>query len=221
MQNLTSLYTRLHYHFKHVELLKRALTHRSCSRSSYERLEFLGDAVLNFIMAEELYRRYPRAKEGEMSRRRAFLVNGERLFLLAKQLNVHDYLLLGEGEKKSGGAAKHSILADVVEAVIGAIYLDGGMTACRSCVLSWYNESDFNQVRVLKDPKSQLQEWVQGKGLSLPCYALIHLMGKAHDQKFTVSCRVNGLVHVTEGIGTSRRKAEQQAAENFLKLITH
>jgi ribonuclease-3 len=219
MQDLTQLCNHIGYCFKDLRLLKRALTHRSYGRQSYERLEFLGDAILNFIMAEELYRRYPRAKEGEMSRRRAFLVNGEKLFLLAQTLKINTYLLLGAGELKTGGAERQSILADAMEAIIGAIYLDAGMDVCKRCVLSWYNETDFNQARVVKDSKSELQEWLQSKSFPLPRYTLMHLSGKAHAQNFTVSCSVKGLDYVTEGVGTSRRKAEQEAAKNFLKLL--
>lgn len=220
MQSFEKLYKSLHYTFQDKALLVQALTHRSYSRKSYERLEFLGDAVLNFIMAEELYRRYPRAKEGEMSRRRAFLVNGEKLVLLAKKLKINTYLFLGAGELKTGGTSRHSILADATEAIIGAIYLDSSLEQCRRVVLSWYVEKDFNQARVVKDSKSELQEWLQGKNFSLPRYTLMHLSGQAHAQRFTVSCQVKGLPHITEGVGSSRRKAEQEAARNFLKLLT-
>jgi ribonuclease-3 len=219
MQSFEKLYKSLDYFFQDEALLKQALTHRSYSRKSYERLEFLGDAVLNFIMAEELYKRYPRAKEGEMSRRRAFLVNGEKLVSLARKLQINHYLSLGAGELKTGGASRHSILADAMEAIIGAIYLDSNLNTCRTSVLSWYNEDDFNQARIVKDSKSELQEWLQSKNFPLPRYTLMHLSGKAHAQKFTVSCQVKGLSHVTEGVGTSRRKAEQEAARNFLKLL--
>jgi len=219
MQAFEKLYKNLAYTFKDEALLTRALTHRSYSRKSYERLEFLGDAVLNFIMAEELYRRYPRAKEGEMSRRRAFLVNGEKLVKLAQKLKINTHLSLGAGELKTGGSLRHSILADATEAIIGAIYLDSDLENCRRVILSWYTEEDFNQARVIKDAKSELQEWLQGKNFSLPRYTLMHLNGKAHAQQFTVSCQVKGLTHITEGVGTSRRKAEQEAARNFLKLL--
>lgn len=220
MESFEKLYKNLNYTFQDEVLLTRALTHRSHSRKSYERLEFLGDAVLNFIMAEELYRRYPRAKEGEMSRRRAFLVNGEKLVLLAQKLKINTFLFLGAGELKTGGASRHSILADATEAIIGAIYLDSDLEHCRRAVLSWYIEEDFNQARIIKDSKSELQEWLQGKNFSLPRYTLMHLSGKAHAQQFTVLCQVKGLSHITEGVGSSRRKAEQEAARNFLKLLT-
>ena len=219
MPSFDKLYKNLNYTFQSPALLMQALTHRSYSRKSYERLEFLGDAVLNFIMAEELYRRYPRAKEGEMSRRRAFLVNGEKLVMLAQQLKINQYLLLGAGELKTGGSFRHSILADATEAIIGAIYLDSNLKHCQDVVLSWYTEKDFDQARVMKDPKSELQEWLQGKNFSLPRYTLVHLSGQAHAQQFTVSCQVKGLSHLTEGTGSSRRKAEQEAAFNFLKLL--
>jgi len=221
LKDIEGLYKKLGYSFKKKELLERALSHRSFSRKSYERLEFLGDAILSFIMAAELYRRYPRAKEGELSRRRAFLVNADSLFVLAKKLKISPYLRLGSGELKSGGQERHSILADATEAIMGAIFLDGGIEVCHQCVIKWYGD-DLERLfedKQMKDSKSRLQEWLQGKHLSLPVYSLIDIEGKAHAQIFTIRCSVNGLDHVTEGKSTNRRKAEQEAAEKFLGIV--
>ncbi|OGT98252.1 MAG: ribonuclease III [Gammaproteobacteria bacterium RIFOXYB2_FULL_38_6] len=221
MKEIEGLYKVLGYSFHDKELLERALSHRSFSRKSYERLEFLGDAVLSFIMAEELFKRYPRAKEGELSRRRAFLVNADSLFVLANKLGLSSYLRLGSGELKSGGQERHSILADAMEAIIGAVFLDGGIEICHQCVIQWYGD-DFEKLfedKPMKDSKSRLQEWLQAQHYSLPIYSLIDIQGKAHAQMFTVRCSVNELGHVAEGKSASRRKAEQEAAEKFLKIV--
>lgn len=218
--NLTPLMLRLHYQFNEKSLIQRALSHRSFNSQHNERLEFLGDAVLSLIISNELFVRHPRAQEGSLSRMRASLVNGEILAEFAENLEIGPYLLLGPGEKKSGGHQRKSILADTLEAIIGAIYLDGGMEPCRQCVLRWYGErfDDLATLRPKQDAKSQLQEWAQAHKFQLPIYE-IKATGKAHEQVFFATCRVDGLHYYAEGKSTSRRKAEQLAARHFLDLI--
>lgn len=211
--NKQRLLKRLGYHFKDPALFELALTHRSCGASNNERLEFLGDAALNFIIGYAIYCRLPDTSEGELSRYRASLVKGATLALIARELGIGDHLKLGVGERKSGGHRRESILADALEAIIGAIYLDGGMGACESAVLQWFadrldNLSDTN----LKDPKTQLQELLQARGKALPVYEVIDVSGEAHRQHFTVRCSAEGLPGPTVGEGSSRRAAEKQAA---------
>lgn len=211
---------RLGHSFKDQELLKHALSHRSAGSYNNERLEFLGDSVLGFIITQELYQRYPDAKEGELSRMRASLVNGDALAKMAINLGVNECLRLGVGERKSGGTTRHSILADAFEAIVGAIYIDSNLATCRHCVLAWYREwaTDLSALTPVKDAKSQLQEWLQARKFPLPKYK-VEISGEAHAQVFTVTCCVKGLSYVTEGIGSTRRSAEQVAAERFLELL--
>jgi ribonuclease-3 len=218
--DLTLLMLRLNYQFQDRSLIYRALSHRSIGSQHNERLEFLGDAVLSLIISNELYERHPRAQEGSLSRMRASLVNGEILAEFAQNLEIGPYLSLGPGEKKSGGHQRRSILADSLEAIIGAIYLDGGMEPCRYCVLGWYGErfDDLATLRPKQDAKSQLQEWAQAHKFQLPIYEL-SATGKAHEQTFLAVCRVDGLHYYAEGKSTSRRKAEQLAARHFLDLV--
>lgn len=217
---LKTLMDRLGYQFQNENLLKNSLTHRSVGENNNERLEFLGDAVLGFIIASELFERHPDAQEGDLSRMRALVVNGDVLAQLAMDLGVNDYLHLGVGEAKSGGKNRHSILADALEAIVGAIYRDGGLAACKECVLRWYGEQVdvLSQLTPKKDPKSRLQEWVQARKMGLPHYQA-RVTGEAHAQTFIVICEVEGLPHRTEGTGTTRRRAEQMAAERFLELL--
>lgn len=202
-------------------LLQAALTHRSVKGKNNERLEFLGDSILNFIIAAALYEKCPHAKEGELSRLRANLVNGEMLAEIAQEFELGQYLQLGPGELKSGGARRKSILADAFEAIIGAIYLDSNMLQCQEHVLSWYRSrlADFSQWETSKDPKTRLQEFLQGRKLPLPIYSVILIEGKAHHQHFKISCQVEGFSHITEGYGSSRRSAEQIAAQAYLDLL--
>lgn len=211
--NKQRLLKRLGYHFNDPALFELALTHRSCGASNNERLEFLGDAALNFIIGHAIYCRLPDTSEGELSRYRASLVKGATLAVIARELGIGDHLKLGVGERKSGGHRRESILADALEAIIGAIYLDGGMGACESAVLQWFAErldnlSDTN----LKDPKTQLQELLQARGKALPVYEVIDVSGEAHRQHFTVRCSAEGLPGPTIGEGSSRRAAEKKAA---------
>ncbi len=220
MDKLARLMERLDYHFKDEQLLQNALSHRSVGLNNNERLEFLGDAVLGFLITIELYQRHAKAREGDLSRMRALVVNGDILAQLATDLGVSECLRLGAGEEKSGGKLRHSILADALEAIVGAIYIDGGFEACQRCVLHWYGErvNDLSRLKPKKDAKSRLQEWLQARKLPLPDYKA-KITGEAHAQTFIVTCYVEGLPHVTEGVGTTRRRAEQIAAERFLELL--
>ncbi|MEZ5529151.1 MAG: ribonuclease III [Porticoccaceae bacterium] len=204
---------RIGYQFNDQALLDLALTHRSYGAANNERLEFLGDAALNFIIGHAIYQRLPDTSEGDLSRYRASLVKGTTLAVIARELGLGDHLKLGGGEKKSGGQRRDSILADAVEAIIGAIYLDGGMTHCESTVLEWFaSRLDNLSETSLKDPKTQLQEFLQARGRPLPVYEIIEVSGEAHDQHFTVECSVDGLCTPTRGEGSSRRAAEKLAA---------
>lgn len=218
---LAALSRRLGYQFKNQELLLCALTHRSAGGQHNERLEFLGDAILSYLIAAELYLRFPKASEGQMSRLRASLVKGAELAELARELELGDCLILGSGELKSGGFRRESILADALEAVIGAIYLDGGLEALTPRILHWYRER-FEQISldtVQKDPKTRLQEFLQSRKLPLPEYTVLAVQGEAHDQVFRIACTVFGLKERTEGVGSSRRRAEQEAAEKALTQL--
>jgi ribonuclease-3 len=204
----------LGYRFQNARLLQQALTHRSHSTPHNERLEFLGDGVLNCLIAAELYTRFATLREGELSRLRASLVREQRLHELAARLSLGEYLRLGEGELKSGGFRRPSILADALEAMIGAVFLDGGFEAARQVVAGLYQPllETLDPTGTAKDPKTQLQEWLQGRKLSLPHYSVIATHGAAHDQRFEVECLIRELELRTVGTGPSRRLAEQEAA---------
>ncbi len=208
----------LGYTFNDIALLERALTHRSVTLKNNERLEFLGDSIINFLMAEVLFQQCPKAQEGELSRLRAALVKGDTLAEVAKELHVGEYLKLGQGEMKSGGFRRSSILADALEAIIAAIYLDSDMDTCRQLVSKWFASrcADVTTVMVPKDPKTRLQEYLQAHHLSLPEYSVTNIQGEAHEQTFTIECRVEKLSTTAIGVGSSRRKAEQQAAKQLL-----
>ncbi len=211
---LDSLQEQLGHRFRDPRLLLQALTHRSHSTPHNERLEFLGDGVLNCIVAAELYTRFPGLKEGELSRLRASLVREERLHEIAAGLALGDDLRLGEGELKSGGFRRPSILADGLEALIGAVFLDGGFESARDVVLRLYRPQieSVGPDAVEKDPKTQLQEWLQSRRYALPQYSVVATHGAAHEQRFEVECLVRELDLRTVGTGTSRRLAEQEAA---------
>jgi ribonuclease-3 len=212
----------LGYQFSKKELAELALTHRSAERVNNERLEFLGDAVLGFIIADELLRRYPEAPEGELSRMRAQLVNQQTLADVANVLCIGDLLLLGPGELKSGGRQRASILADALEAVLGAVYLDGGLAECGALVQTHFSGLfDVSSISIErgKDPKTTLQELLQGRALALPHYEVVSIDGEAHKQTFVVSCQVVLLAYKTQGIGSNRRLAEQQAAQYALQAL--
>jgi ribonuclease-3 len=206
--------TQIGYRFRDASLLDRALTHRSSGAIHNERLEFLGDGVLNCAVAAELYRRFPALPEGELSRLRAHLVNQQTLAGLAAQLDLGVSLKLGEGEQRSGGAQRPSILADAVEALLGAVFLDGGFDAACGVVGRLYAEllEQADPLVLGKDAKTRLQEWLQARRLALPQYAVIATRGEAHAQTFEIECRVPSLEVRTTGSGSSRRSAEQAAA---------
>jgi ribonuclease-3 len=212
------LSNRLTYSFVNTNLLAQALTHRSYSAQNNERLEFLGDGALNFMIANQLYQRFPTLAEGDLSRLRAQLVKESTLSEIALSLDLGDALKLGEGELKSAGWRRPSILADALEALIGAVYLDGGFAAAEALVLQLYaNKLNTIDPKVIdKDAKSLLQELLQGKKIAVPEYTVTHLEGEAHAQVFIVECWIKKLNIRTVGEGTSRRIAEQQAAQHAL-----
>jgi ribonuclease-3 len=212
---------RLGHRFGDDGLLEAALTHRSASRTNYERLEFLGDSVLNFVVALLAFRAFPDAQEGDLSRYRAALVSAPTLAAVAGGLGLGDQLRLGSGELKSGGFRRDSILADSLEAVIGAVYLDGGFDAARAVVESLLGPMlrDLPAAETLKDPKTRLQEELQSRGLALPRYALEEVGGEPHEQWFVASCEATALDLRATGRGSSRRRAEQEAAQKVLDAI--
>ena len=214
---LSELENKLGYKFRDLSLLKQALYHRSAGVPSNERLEFLGDSILNFIVAAELYYRYPEREEGELSRLRSNLVQGKMLGELALEFSLGNYLELGSGEKKSGGTQRISILADALEAIIGALYLDAGIETCKELVLKWY-ETRFERIETSeqRDPKTKLQEFLQACKMPLPKYEIIKIEGAPHAQVFHIRCKVSGIKKETFGSGLNRREAEQNAAEKFL-----
>ncbi len=219
---LNQLCLQLNYTFQHRELLGEALSHRSFSSCNYERLEFLGDSVLSFVISEELYRRHPELDEGALSRLRATLVRGTTLSLIARELELGRYLQLGSGELKSGGHERDSILADAVESIIGAVLVDGGFEACRILILRLFTArlEQLPAAGDLKDPKTRLQEKLQGAGIPVPQYAVIATAGEAHAREFTVSCEIAEFSLLTEATASSRRKAEQAAATLMLEQAT-
>lgn len=222
MNNLyDKLFIKLGYTFEDFKLLKSALTHRSVKGDNNERLEYLGDSIVNFIIAEEIFIRCPHAREGEMSRLRAMLVKGDTLAELAREFELGEHLLLGSGELKTGGRDRDSILADAVEAVIAAIYLDSGMATVRKLVVNWYESrlQDIQNITTLKDPKTLLQEHLQSRRLDLPSYEVDTIEGEAHNQTFIVKCQVAQLNLETKADGSSRRKAEQKAAQLMLEQL--
>ena len=221
MMNETHVQARIAYTFNQPSLLQQALTHRSFSGNNNERLEFLGDGVLNFIIAHQLFNRFKKLAEGDLSRLRAQLVKEASLSEIAFSLNLGDVLKLGEGELKSAGWRRPSILADALEAIIGAVYLDGGFAAAEAVVLKLYSEklNTIDPKSIDKDPKSLLQEYLQGKKMDLPDYNVVLIEGEAHAQNFKVECIIKKLNITTHGEGTSRRNAEQQAAQLAMEKI--
>ncbi|PQJ61471.1 ribonuclease III [Vibrio chagasii] len=220
---IDKLERKIGYQFNDADLIHLALTHRSAAGKHNERLEFLGDSILSFVIADDLYHRFPKVNEGDMSRMRATLVRGHTLAELGREFELGDYLKLGPGELKSGGFRRDSILADAVEAIIGAIYLDSDTEAVRGIILSWY-QSRLEAIQPgvsQKDPKTRLQEFLQGRRNPLPVYTVTNIKGEAHNQEFTVECEVAGVDKPVIGKGTSRRKAEQAAAETALEQLSN
>lgn len=220
---LDSLQKRLGYQFDKPALLSQALTHRSYANTNNERLEFLGDGVLNFIVAHQLFERFPKLPEGDLSRLRAQLVKEVTLFEIAQILKIGELLNLGEGELKSAGWRRPSILSDALEAIIGATYLEGGFPAAEALVLKLYIEKldNIDPESIDKDAKSKLQEYLQSKKIDLADYQVVSIEGEAHAQTFKVACEVKKLKINTQGEGTSRRNAEQQAAQLALEAISN
>ena len=209
------------YQCRDVRLFEAALTHRSMGGQHNERLEFLGDAVLSCVTADLLYRQFPQAPEGELSRYRATLVSGESLAVLATEFNVGDRMQLGAGELKSGGFRRKSILADAFEALLGAVYLDGGFTAAASVIEKIFAPrlTQLPSAAQLKDPKTRLQEALQSRAMALPDYGVESVSGEPHAQHFSVSCEIAALSIKTRGEGSSRRAAEQEAAKFAIEQL--
>jgi len=216
--DLKRLQRNLGYEFRDESLLVRSLTHRSAGARNNERLEFLGDAILGFEIAENLCREHPNASEGELSRARAQLVKRETLAGVARRLNLGDHLILGTGELRSGGQTRDSILSDAVEAIIAAVFMDADMESARALVRRILREeiAEISPEAQPKDSKTRLQEYLQAQGKSLPVYQVVSVEGSAHEQQFVVECRVSNLGITEQGEGASRRKAEQQAAYKVL-----
>ncbi len=218
---LTALQVRLQHRFSDTQLLLRSITHRSFSLDHNERLEFLGDSVLNLAVADLLFQRLSALPEGDLSRVRANLVKQDTLHRLAVELGLPDVIRLGEGEARSGGQRRPSILADALEAVIGAVYLDAGFMAAQSLVHRLFQAVEINpeMQAIGKDPKTELQEWLQARKMSLPLYRVVGTLGAAHKQTFDVECEIIELNFSERGIGASRRAGEQAAASAMLQTI--
>ena len=216
-----SLSRIIHYTFNDPSFMIMALTHRSFSSQHNERLEFLGDSVLSFLIANELYKRFPRIDEGDLSRLRAQLVKESSLSTIATSMGLGDFIRLGEGELKSAGWRRPSILADTFESIIGAIYLDGGIEPTHEFVLRFF-ETQLNEIDpklIQKDPKTLLQELLQSKKSDLPIYTVVSIEGEAHSQTFTIECIIKKSNIKTQGVGNSRRIAEQEAASKAYQLM--
>ena len=211
----------LGHDFSNTELLTMALTHRSFSRNHNERLEFLGDALLGMFIADELYIKFPEAAESDLTRLRSSLVKKEALAQLAKQLDLGSHIRFGIGENKSGGRQKDSLLANTLEALIGAIYLDSDLENCRRFILKLYASllDELTAENIPKDPKSELQEYLQANKKSLPAYNVVAEEGEAHDKLFTIECSVDGITKPIVAKGRSKRNAEQTAARTALEMI--
>lgn len=219
--NIGQLQKRLGYQFIDPDLLTLALSHRSVAAENNERLEFLGDSILGLVVTDFLYREFPQAREGDLSRMRSHIVRGESLAEVAKQLALGPDLLLGSGEMKSGGHRRDSILGDTVEALIGAVYLDRGIEAAREIVTAWF-KSFFDsalQAQPVKDAKTALQEWLQHGNKPLPDYQLVSTGGEAHSRLFTVSCKIAAVETAMTATASSRRRAEQMVAEQLLEEV--
>jgi len=217
---LKRLEKRIGYSFTDFALLTQALTHRSALGAHNERLEFLGDSILSFAISSDLYRRFPKVTEGDLSRMRATLVCGKMLAEVGREFNLGDCLILGPGELKSGGFRRDSIIADGVEAIIGAVFLDSDIDTVTALILSWF-DSRLKTIQPgisQKDPKTRLQEHLQSRKQPLPVYEVLEVKGEAHNQQFTMACIIEGIEPV-QGKGTSRRKAEQIAAEKMLVAL--
>ncbi|MEX0385807.1 ribonuclease III [Spiribacter onubensis] len=221
MNDLQRLAERIQWDFDEPTLLQQSVTHRSSDGPNNERLEFLGDAILNFVIASEIFERRPDLREGELSRLRAALVNKNALAEIARDIALGPHIVLGSGELKTGGRRRDSILADALEAVIGAVYLDGGYEAGRDLVLRLFSVhlARLPDMEALKDPKTRLQEYLQARHLELPHYDVEHVSGRAHEQTFRVLCNCESLQLAGQGVAGNRRQAEQAAADDLLSKI--
>lgn len=218
---LNKLYRTIGYHFRNVELLEQSMTHRSYEhRPHNERLEFLGDSILGFIIASELYQRFPTCTEGELTRLRASLVKGETLAKIGLSMGLGEVMNLGIGELNTGGFRRKSTIEDALEALIGAIYLDSDFSTTRNLVLTWYESllQTVNINNIPRDFKSQLQEKLQAQALPVPIYEVLREEGPAHDKTFFVRCTLKTINLKAEGQGASRKAAEQEAAQKILEL---
>ena len=211
---LTKLSERIGYEFAEPALLERALTHRSKSRTNYERLEFLGDSILSFVVSHWLFSEFTEVGEGKLSRMRASVVCKESLAEIAREIELSDFLILGEGEMKSGGFNRDSILSDAIEGIIGAIYIDGGLEHCNAFIKRFFQTKlqSLEPDVVYKDSKSQLQELLQKQGFDLPSYSVVETTGEQHQQHFRVKCEIVALQKEFFSEGTNRKEAEQKAA---------
>lgn len=221
VERLARLERALGYDFVCRELLQQALTHRSYGVGHNERIEFLGDSILNCVVAARLFTLFPALREGDLSRLRAMLVRQETLAIIAQELSVGDYMRLGEGELKSGGFRRPSILADALEAIFGAVYLDAGFETAYEVINKLYEPQlmAIDPKQACKDPKTSLQELLQGRRMALPQYALLATRGDAHAQEFEVECRIPELDISVRGTGSSRRAAEQEAARQICQSL--
>lgn len=218
---INQLSKRIGYSFSQPELLIQALTHRSAKGQHNERLEFLGDSILGFVIAEALFEKFPKEDEGDLTRMRSSLVKGVTLAEIGRDFKLGEHLILGPGELKSGGHRRESILEDAIEAIIGAVYLDSNISQCKELILTWFAKR-LNTIKPgneQKDPKTRLQEYLQGRKIPLPVYDVIDTSGQSHNQQFTVRCVTEILDNEVIAKGTSRRKAEQAAAQQVLVLL--
>ncbi len=218
---INRLSKRIGYSFKQPKLLIQALTHRSAKGQHNERLEFLGDSILGFVIAEALFEKFPKHDEGDLTRMRSSLVKGVTLAEIGRDFNLGEHLILGPGELKSGGHRRESILEDAIEAIIGAVYLDSDISQCKQLILTWFTQrlSSIKPGNEQKDPKTRLQEYLQGRKIPLPIYDVIDTSGQSHNQHFTVRCVTDVLNNEVIAKGTSRRKAEQAAAQQVLAQL--
>ena len=212
---LVALQKQINYSFKNIDLLIHALTHRSANKIHNERLEYLGDSILSYVIAEALFERFPKVDEGDLSQMRSSLVCGETLAKMGQNFNIGDSMILGPGELKSGGHRRESIISDAVEAIIGAIYLDSDIQTIKQLILAWY-QTRLVQIQPgikQKDSKTRLQEYLQGQRQNRPVYLIVEVIGDDHDQEFVVQCKLENDDDQYLGRGVNRRKAEQAAAQ--------
>jgi len=212
---------KLGYTFKQPKLLIQALTHRSAKGEHNERLEFLGDSILGFVIAQTLFEMFPKQNEGDLTRMRSSLVKGVTLAEVGRAFNLGEYLILGPGELKSGGHRRESILEDAIEAIIGAVFLDSDINTCKKLILIWFEKrlAVIKPGNEQKDPKTRLQEYLQGRKIALPSYEVTDIKGQSHNQEFTVRCSTSVIDKEVVAKGTSRRKAEQAAAQQVLAIL--